>query len=191
MRQGHADIVDLFIERFEMKHGTADTHKFVTQCPPVGGYHPVLFIAVWTGNLRNVRKLLDKKSKYENNWFKASALLAYTTFNRPEIARLLLEYAKRGDLNGPLDINARADDGQTAFFEACCSDHNHHDVAKILLDTEADLDTPDNSKRTVLHMLVMAGDKYKPFLANILEKPRKPSTHSDSRISWTIVTNTA
>lgn len=106
VEQGHADIVDLLIERFEMEHGgTSDTHRFVSQCPPETG-HPILFVAVWKGNDRIVRKLLDKKSEYKNNWFNASPLIACATFNRPKIAELLLEYNKRGDLNGTLDINA-------------------------------------------------------------------------------------
>lgn len=174
-QRGHADIVDMLIERFETKHGTADAHKFVTQCPPMGGHHPVLFIAVWTGNVRIVRKLLDKKSKYENNWFKASPLLACATFNRPKIASLLLEYAKKGDLNGPLNIDARAQNGCTALFEACQSDLNHHDVARILLDAGADWSIPNGRGMTVLHKLVWAGDKYKAFLAHILEKAKKTS----------------
>lgn len=66
----------------------------------------------------------------------------------------------------------QANNGNTAFFEAS---HNHHDVAKILLEHGADWSLPNSTGKTALHEVVWAGDNYKPFLQHILEKAKKSS----------------
>ena len=172
VRRGQADIVQLLVDQFEEKCGSKRVHEFVSRCPPQKG-HPMLFIAVVGGSQEVVRKLLFHRTRYDNNWYDASPLIATATFNRPQIAQDLVDHSDQGKINGKLLINGQARNGRTALFEAIAM--SHKEVARVLLTYGADWTIANDILNTPLHILAHEGDDH-IFAAYLLEKAYKGST---------------
>lgn len=178
--RGQQDVVHLILQAYKEKHAPESVSDFVSRCPPKTN-HPMLFVAVIGGSKAVVRELLDSRAQFDNNSFGASPLFATATFNKPQIAEMLLAYSHQGKLNGNLSINAQGrsklevQNSPSALFEACTRSHN--DVARVLLDYGADWSIRDDWEMTVLHKTVDEGDS-NVFMAYLLEKAYNGSSAS-------------
>ncbi|KAL9580436.1 MAG: hypothetical protein Q9212_004495 [Teloschistes hypoglaucus] len=148
--QGRADVVKTLLNTFQMTHENDDQSfaAFLDQRPSVRSGHPLLFSASTSTSPEVVRLLLDTGHvKYESNWYNATPLLATATFGRPNIARCIVDYHKRGLIDARID--QRANNGRTALFEAC--DRSRPHIVECLLGIGASLTIPDQQNHTVLH----------------------------------------
>ncbi|KAI4089483.1 MAG: hypothetical protein LQ339_008544 [Xanthoria mediterranea] len=145
--QGHADVVDILIKTFKQNHSSEATARFIDQRPTRRSGHPILWAACSSSSPETVRVLLDHGAKYESNWYKVTPLLATATFARPNVAKTLLEYHRRGKID--VCLNQRANNGRTALYEAC--ENNRQRILEQLLDAGADYTIRDDHDCTPLH----------------------------------------
>ncbi|KAI4246285.1 MAG: hypothetical protein L6R42_009934 [Xanthoria sp. 1 TBL-2021] len=145
--QGHADVVDILINKFKQDHSPEATAKFIDQRPFPRSGHPILWAACSSSSPETVRVLLDHGAKYQSNWYKATPLLATATYDRPNVAETLLDYHRRGKID--VCINQRANNGRTALYVAC--ERNRQRILEQLLDAGADYTIRDDQDCTPLH----------------------------------------
>lgn len=145
--QGHADVVELLINKFKQNGSPEATARFIDQRPFPKSGHPILWAACSSSSPETVRILLDHGAKYESNWYEATPLLATATYGRPNIAKTLLDYHRRGKTD--VCLNQRANNGRTALYEAC--ERNRQRILEQLLDAGADYTIRDDHDCTPLH----------------------------------------
>ncbi|KAI4199757.1 MAG: hypothetical protein LQ350_004384 [Teloschistes chrysophthalmus] len=148
--QGRAGVVKTLLNTFKRTHETGDRNfaAFLDHRPAVRSGQPLLYTASTSTSPETVQILLDSgHAKYESNWNNATPLMATATFGRPNIARCIVDYHKRGLIDACID--QRANNGRTALFEAC--DRNRLHVLECLLGVGASLTIPDEQNHTVLH----------------------------------------
>lgn len=145
--QGHAEVVDILINKYKQDHSPEATANFIDQRPSPKSGHPILWTACSSSSPETVRVLLDHGAKYESNWYKATPLLTAATFGRPNVAKVLFDYHRQGKFD--VCINQRAKNGRTALYEAC--ELNRQRIMEQLLDAGADYTVRDDNDCTPLH----------------------------------------
>lgn len=146
--RGHAEVVDLLLTRFKEVHGSEKAAQFLLQRPSPEAGHPIVWAGAASGNPAVVETLLDHGAKYENNWYRASPLLATATYACAEVTNSLLDYHGRGAVD--IRINEQARNGRTALFEACSLKRPL--IATMLLNAGADYRITENDSTTPLQV---------------------------------------
>ena len=163
--QGHASVVALLIERFKAKHSSSsELKRFFEQRPSPTSGHPIMFAAASSGNPQVVRILTENGVPYELNGFEGTPLFATARFACPDVAKVLLEYGKKGIID--IAINQRNDIGRTALFLACA--HNRPRVTKLLLEAGANYRLGGKAGATPLHLA--AHQETSDVVALLIEK---------------------
>lgn len=97
--------------------------------------------AAQTGNLRQIKELLDSGAGINASSKDFTALMAASAFNHADIVKYLVD---RG-----ANINSKDCDGFTALMYA--AEHRNLDVLKILIDHGAEVNAKDNFGHSVLY----------------------------------------